>query len=357
MKRIDWEELIGQGTDAVRSHRVTVAKDLGRMALAVAGIAVIGSAMAAACPSCVDNVAAANAGTARGFGASIIGLLSLPMLLVGGIALAVVRSQRSPEHDSRTGSGTRSGTRSTVAALLLSAFVAAGCGGGGDQAGGEADANRVPADMSTAVEVSGVVEFKGTAPEPERIDVSADEYCGLHHDGGVVYTNEVIVNDGKLANVFVYVSNGLEGYSFEVPTTPAVLDQKGCRYHPHVQGVMVGQELQIRNSDSTLHNVHSMSKNNKQFNLGQYGGTVDTRVFESEEVMMPVVCDVHGWMKSWIAVLHHPAFGVTAEDGTFSFRVPPGEYTVTAWHERYGTKTAQLTVAEGTPATLNFTFE
>ena len=308
----------------------------------VAVLAFAGGTELTACPACADNVAAADSGTARGFAASILGLISLPILLVGGVVFSLVRAKG------------RSAGALAVIPVLIGGLLFTGCGG--DTGGDEAAALRVPADMSKAVQVSGVVTFEGAAPEVEMIDVSADEYCGVQHEEGAIASNEVVINDGKLANVFVYVSKGLEDYSFDAPSTPVVLDQQGCRYHPHVLGVMIGQPLEIRNSDPTIHNVHAMTKNNKAFNLGQSKDASDQKTFENEEVMIPVVCDVHGWMKSWIGVLHHPAFAVSDENGAFSFQAPPGEYTVTAWHERFGTRTEAITVEEGKPFSLNFSF-
>lgn len=293
-----------------------------------------------ACPACADNVAAVNGGTAKGFAASIIGLISLPLLLVGGITLTVIRGQRN-------GVG-------AVALVLAGSVSFAACGG---DVSDDVPANRVPADMSKAVQVSGTITFNGTPPAQEMVDVSADDYCGVRHEGGQIVSDEVVVNDGKLANVFVYVSKGLEGYSFDVPTAPAMLDQKGCRYHPHVMGVMVGQALEIHNSDSTIHNVHAMTKHNNAFNLGQGVGVSDTKTFDKEEVMIPIVCDVHGWMKSWIGVLPHPAFAVSGENGSYAFSVPPGVYTLTAWHERFGKQEEQITVEEGKAVSVDFAFE
>lgn len=310
-------------------------------ALAAVVMMIVAGDGLAACPACADNISAAGSEKGEGFALSILGLLSLPVVLVGGIGMAAARTLRK-----------RSGAVLPIAVLSLGLLS---CGGGDDAA--DADAvPKTPADMSKAVEVSGTVLFEGTPPAPEAYDVSSDEYCGVRHEGGVIYSNDVVVNDGKLANVFVYVSKGLEGYSFPTPTEAAVLDQRGCAYEPHMLGIMTGQPLEIRNSDSTLHNVHAMTKNNKAFNLAQDVGKTDRKTFEKEEVMIPIVCDVHGWMKSWLAVLPHPAYAVSGQEGVWSFRVPPGEYTVTAWHERYGKQEVQLTAREGEPATLNFTF-
>ena len=297
-----------------------------------------------ACPSCADNVAAVSDDTAKGFAVSILGLIAIPLMFVGGIILSLVRADRK-------GVGMYA-----LIPLLVAAIGMTGCGGSGDDDSNDA-AQRIPADMSKAVEVSGTILFEGEPPPQELIDVSADDYCGVRHDGGTIASNEVIINDGKLANVFVYISSGLEGYSFQTNTSPVTLDQKGCRYYPHVMGVMIGQPIDIRNSDSTIHNVHAMTKKNKAFNLGQRTGARDTKTFDKEEVMIPVVCDVHGWMKSWIGVLHHPAFAVSGENGSYTFTAPLGEYTVTAWHERFGTKEEQIVVEEGQPVSLNFSFQ
>lgn len=312
-------------------------------ALAVAAMLLMSGGELAACPACAENIAATDGAKAEGFAASILGLLSLPLALVGGIGIVAARSLRK-----------KSGAVLLLAGLSLGLGA---CGGSAEQESQADAAAKMPADMSKAVEASGTVFFEGTPPAAEVIDVSADGYCGVRHEGGVIETQDVLVQDGKLANAFIYVSKGLEGYSFPAPTAPAVLDQRGCAYQPHVLGIMVGQPLEIRNSDSTLHNVHAMTKNNKAFNLAQDFGKTDSKTFENEEILIPFVCDVHGWMKSWVAVLPHPAFAVSGADGAWAFRVPPGEYTVTAWHERFGKQEATLTVKEGEPATMNFTFK
>lgn len=331
---------------SVQGKRAESTTAFWSVAIAAALVALVMAPLAGgqllACPACAENISAVSGTKAEGFALSILGLLSLPLLLVGGGWFVATLSLRK-----------KSGLLLLFVAM---SFGFAACGESAEKGEEQATA-KTPADMSTAVEVSGTILLEGTPPPPEAIDVSADEYCGVRHEGGVIYSQDVIAKDGKLANVFIYVSKGLEGYSFPIPTTPAVLDQRGCAYQPHVLGIMVGQPLEVRNSDSTLHNVHAMTKNNKAFNLAQDVGKRDTKTFEEEEVMIPVVCDVHGWMKSWVAVLSHPAFAVSGEDGTWSFKVPPGEYTVTAWHERYGKQEGTLTVKAGEPASLSFTFK
>jgi plastocyanin len=170
----------------------------------------------------------------------------------------------------------------------------------------------------------------------------------------------VVVNaNGTLANVFVYVKAGLPaGATYPAPTTAVVLDQNGCRYHPHVLGVMVGQNLEILNSDPVLHNIKAKAVKNRPFNVSQPSAGMKTmRTFAAPEVMVALECNVHGWMNAFLGVLPHPFFAVTGTDGSFEIKgLPPGTYTIEAWHEKYGTQSATVTVAGATPKTQDFTF-
>jgi plastocyanin len=174
-------------------------------------------------------------------------------------------------------------------------------------------------------------------------------------------TSEVlIVGPGNgLENAFVYVKDGLGNQVFQTPQTPVVLDQRGCRYHPHVFGVQVGQPVIIVNSDPTLHNVHAVPKSNSEFNFGQaLKGMKTTRMFDKPEVMVPFRCDVHGWMAAFGGVLSHPFFAVSTKGGTFEIKgLPAGTYTVEAWHERLGTSTQKVTVDGKAGATTSFAFK
>lgn len=206
--------------------------------------------------------------------------------------------------------------------------------------------------------VTGSTAFTGTAPAKSEINMSADPTCAAAHTEPT-FTEEAVVNSNNtLKNVFVYVKTGLEGQTFPVPTTPATLDQSGCHYTPHVTGVMVGQPLEIINSDSTLHNVHSMAKESKEFNLGMpIKGMKIKKTFEKPEIMVKMKCDVHPWMSAYIGVLSNPFFAVTGEEGSFEIKdLPAGTYTLEAWHETFGTQTAEITVAEGQSTTANFSF-
>ncbi|MSR78140.1 MAG: hypothetical protein EXS63_07975 [Candidatus Omnitrophica bacterium] len=205
--------------------------------------------------------------------------------------------------------------------------------------------------------VTGKVNFTGTAPEPEAISMDADPVCAGAHEEPQM-TEEVVVNpDNTLKNVFVYVKTGLEGQTFPAPTTPVVMDQKGCHYNPHVFGVQVGQPVQIVNSDSTLHNVHGMPTKSKEFNLGMpIQGMKLNKKFDAPEIGAKFKCDVHPWMNAYAGVTDHPFYSVTGDSGTYEIKdLPPGKYTLEAWQEKYGAKTQEITVTDAAQ-TADFTF-
>lgn len=214
----------------------------------------------------------------------------------------------------------------------------------------------VSADAAT---LTGLVKFEGAAPKMPAIQMSADPYCQSQHSSAPASEQDVTTGPaGELANVFVYIKD-IKG-SFPAPSQPVLLDQKGCQYFPHVNAVMVGQPLQIRNDDQTLHNVHAMPNVNSQFNEGQpVQGMVSTKKFDKPEITpFKIKCDVHGWMKSYMAVMPHPFYAVSQNNGTFSIaNLPPGSYTVVAWHEKYGQQEQQVTVGAKESKAINFTFK
>ncbi len=247
--------------------------------------------------------------------------------------------------------------------ILIGLFAVA-CGGGGDGGGGDGEASSggedvTAIDPATAGSVTGKVNFSGTAPEPELIQMDAEPTCQAKYDDGP-FTETVVVNDnGTLANVFVYVKSGLEDMSFATPSEAVVLDQNGCRYEPHVLGVQTDQTLLIRNSDDVLHNIHPEPINSRSFNISQPTQGMETeRTFPAAEIMVPVGCDVHGWMDSHIGVVDHPYFAVTGADGSFELpNLPPGDYVIETWHEEYGTQTQTVTVTEKETKEITFTFK
>ncbi|HVL68844.1 MAG TPA: carboxypeptidase regulatory-like domain-containing protein [Vicinamibacterales bacterium] len=249
------------------------------------------------------------------------------------------------------------GARFAIAASLLAvAFTA--CGGSEpapQPTTAPPGAQRV--DAATAGTVSGRVVFQGEPPENPVARISGDPVCQRENSGGYRFEN-YIVRDGGLDNVFVYVKDGLGNYYFDVPAEPVKLDQQGCRYVPHVLGVRVGQPIEISNSDATLHNVHAVPNVNREFNFGQHiKGMKDLRTFTAPEVMVPFKCDVHGWMNAYVGVVEHPYFAVTSDGGRFELKgLPPGTYTVEAWHEKAGTQTQPVTIGEKESKEITFTF-
>lgn len=243
----------------------------------------------------------------------------------------------------------------------LAALVAAGCGGEQAQeqpaAEGVGAAQAPVVDPATAAAVTGNVAFQGAAPEPRRIDMSEEPVCAEKHPQGP-FTESVVVNaNGTLKNVFVHVKEGLGALSFPAPQQPVTLDQNGCIYHPHVFGIQASQSLVIKNSDGILHNINARPSVNRGFNISQPTTMESTRTFAMPEVMVPVKCDVHGWMEAYVGVLPHPYFAVTGDDGSFTIpNLPPGQYVIEAWHERYGTQTQTVTVAARETGQISFTY-
>src|SRR5437016_1426663 len=206
-------------------------------------------------------------------------------------------------------------------------------------------------------DLTGTTKLDGKAPEPEVIDMAAVGDCAkLHPDP--VYKEDIVEDKGNLANVVVAIkkedSPDLTG---EVPKEPAVIDQNGCMYKPHVLAMMVGQEFHIKNTDGFLHNIHTLSTVNPSFNKAQ-PSKVDEKV---DPLKAPenfhVKCDVHPWMSAYIAVFDHPYFAVSDASGKFAIKgLPDGDYTMTAWHEKFGSQEQKVSV-KGGKGEVNFTFK
>jgi plastocyanin len=199
--------------------------------------------------------------------------------------------------------------------------------------------------------------FEGTAPVAEKMKTDADAKCKLAHPNGLD-SDQVIVNaNATLKNVFIYAKEGVTG-KFEAPKEVVKFDQVGCAYNPKVFGIMVGQPLEILNSDDTLHNVHALPTASQGFNLGMpIKGMKLKKSFAKPEVMVKIKCEVHPWMGAWAGVLEHPFYGVTGEDGSTTLKdLPAGDYTIEAWHEKYGTQTQKVTVT-GQDQEISFAFK
>ena len=246
--------------------------------------------------------------------------------------------------------------------LVLGLIFVAGCGCGKkeapqEQAAAKPEAAAAPAakiDPATVATISGAVKLDGAAPKPQKIDMSQDPACK-----GTNETETVVVDGGNLANVFVYVKDGLGNYTFDVPKTPVKLDQQGCRCHPHVLGLMAGQTVEIINSDNTTHNIHPSPKDNREWNESQppKGAPLD-KDFARQEVLIPVKCNQHPWMKMYIGVVKNPFFAVTSKDGKYELKgLPPGTYTIAAVQEKYGEQDQTVTVGPKDSKTADFTFK
>ena len=248
------------------------------------------------------------------------------------------------------------GSRYSGMVMAAFAMILAGSGGSAEPA------SSAPQDPAPAGEgiIRGKVVFDGKVPKDRKISLEGDKYCSGARPEGLMSEFYKVGANGAVQNVFVYVKKGLEGAKFETPKEAVVLDQQGCRYEPHVFGLMAGQDLKIRNSDDTMHNVHALSQINAEINLGQARkGDETVKTFAQAEVMVKIKCDVHGWMSSYAGVLTHPYFKVTGEDGTFQFPagLKPGDYVIEAWHEKFGTLTQAVKIG-GVPAPeLTFTFK
>jgi plastocyanin len=215
-------------------------------------------------------------------------------------------------------------------------------------------------DPATAGAITGKISFEGTPPAPDTIRLGVDQAC-VQAAGASAKSDAVLVSAaGGLQNAFVYIKDGLDpAYSFDMPATPVVLDQKGCRYTPRIFGVRVGQPIEIVNSDNTLHNVHAIPVTNQEFNKPEaVQGMRMTHIFTQPEVMVRFTCNVHSWMQAYVGVMTHPFFAVSAEDGSFTLKgVPPGTYTIGAWHEKFGDQTSKVTIGDGKTETVAFSFK
>jgi plastocyanin len=211
-----------------------------------------------------------------------------------------------------------------------------------------------PIDPATAATVSGTVKFDGPVPKAAKIDMSQDPACK-----GTNTAENVIVAGGDLANVFVYVKEGLGNRTFDIPKEAITLDQSGCKYHPHVLGVMAGQTVKIVNSDPTTHNIHPTPKDNREWNESQPPQAAPLeKNFAREELMLPVKCNQHPWMRMFVNVTKSPFYAVTGPDGKFEIKgLPPGDYTIAFVHEKLGEQDQKITLAAKDSKTVGVTFK
>lgn len=248
--------------------------------------------------------------------------------------------------------------------LLLAASTAVSCGSDKGKPSGKNDKPSTPdrpvaavkqLDPATVGTIRGVVSFEGAPPSDRELGIT-ETACRSVHDSPPKM-GKVLVADGKLQNVFVYIASGLDGYAFAPPDTEVVVNQHGCIYEPLVVGVQVGQKLTFVNGDPVLHNIHTVPEENDGANFAMPSqGMRVSKTFDVPEIMVPTKCDVHPWMRAYIGVVDHPHFAVTGADGAFELKgVPPGDYTVGIWHEQYGVQSVKVTLPPSGEAAADFT--
>jgi len=253
-----------------------------------------------------------------------------------------------------------------IGAVLAGSLMIFGCGG--EKPAETAKSEAAPAaggaaatpDEANGGTVTGKVAFTGDKPKMATLDMSAQPKCEAAHKGEAVKSQEVVVNaNGTIKNAFVWIKAGLPDKQWAVPSNAVPLDQHGCMYEPHVVAIVAGQNIEVKNSDPTNHNIHPQPTVNQEWNESQSPGeTPKMKTFARQEVMIPVKCNVHPWMRSYIGVVNHPFFAVTGDDGTFTIKgLPPGTYTIQVWHEKYGTQDQQVTVGAKESKTVDFSIK
>jgi len=215
-----------------------------------------------------------------------------------------------------------------------------------------------PSSTTTGATVRGSVRFDGKVPAAKAISMAADPVCAKQHPAPMMAQEVMADEKGELQNVIVFVSEGLGDRTFDAPSQPVVVEQKGCMYQPHVLAVRANQKLELVNDDATSHNIHPVPANNREWNKAEPPGSKMEEAFAREEIAIPVKCNVHPWMRGYIAVFKHPYFAVTGKDGGFDLsNLPPGTYTIKAWHEKLGTSTQTVTVGANETKEINFVFK
>lgn len=263
-------------------------------------------------------------------------------------------------------------TTALLLALCLLALPLA-CGGGGDDeeddGGGAVAEKKLPSYSPPSPDklgsIKGTINYTGAPPQVGTIPMDADANCVRANPEAKA--EDMIVNGDKVQYAFVFIKDGkfadgnksVKGFSYDAPAEAQTLDQSGCMYRPRVLGVQTKQKILITNSDQTTHNVNVQASKNEKINPSQPPGTgAIEHAFNREEVLVPVKCNQHPWMKAYVGVLPHPFYAVSGEDGSFEIKnLPPGTYTVEVWHEKMKTQPQTVTVGPGeSKSGVNFTF-
>ena len=228
--------------------------------------------------------------------------------------------------------------------------------------GGRAAGPAKSASLSTgsaSASVRGVVKFEGTVPKGKPISMAADPSCAKLHSAPMLSQDVVADAKGGLQNVIIFVADGLADRAYDPPSEPAVMEQKGCMYQPHVIAMRANQNLEVINRDPTTHNIHPTPKDNREWNESQPpSATPLEKTFAREEIMLPVKCNQHPWMRMFVNVTKSPFYAVTGPDGKFEIKgLPPGDYTIAFVHEKLGEQTQKVTLAAKDTKTVDATFK
>lgn len=211
-----------------------------------------------------------------------------------------------------------------------------------------------------AAVISGKIAFEGEAPARKPLNFGAEKQCAIMHGDNMPMSEDLVVNPNQtLKWALVYIKEGVPASTAPAPSEAVEMNQKGCMFEPHAVVARAGQKVIFRNSDPLLHNVRSESKVEKPFNIAQPIQDMTTaKTFTQPEIGIKMRCDVHFWMASYVHVLDHPFHAITGDDGSFQIKdLPAGTYTVEVWHEKLGTETQSVTVAESDQKTVDFTMQ
>jgi len=246
-----------------------------------------------------------------------------------------------------------------VALTIALGLLVAGCSKKQTEEAPAAPEPTAVVDAATAGSISGTVKLNGEPPVFRPIDMSAEPACVAANPTPIAPPVVVLGDHGALANVVVYVKSGLGKYRYETPSEHAVLDQKACMYIPRVLAFRTNQPLEVKNTDPATHNVHPIPRDNKSWNRSLPAGAEPfITSFPNPELAMPVVCNIHPWMRAYLFVFDNPYFEVTTKTGSFDLsNLPPGTYTIEAWHERFGTLDQTVTIGPKESKSTLFTFD
>jgi hypothetical protein len=238
--------------------------------------------------------------------------------------------------------------------VLAAAALLVGCGG--EKPVEKASSLPILHPDENGGTITGKVAFEGPKPAVKILDMSATPFCTRSHPDGAPSEEIVLNKNGTVKNAVVWIKSGLPDGRWEAPPAAVTLDQVGCMYQPHVVALMAGQVLDVKNSDGTNHNVHSTAAANGEWNEGQPPGSADRQqTYSKPEMMIPVKCNIHPWMRAYVNVVAHPFFAVTGDEGTYTIKgLPPGTYTVELVHEKYGKQEQQVTVGAKESKTAGF---